>query len=196
MKTTGINKTVYRSDVISALDSFTSVRNVLAWEMFQDGQVRNYDGVIGDLKRLYPNIDFDSVIENVDPEGIAADENAIYALVDNIINKLIESGIYSSFLLTYNAPANLIYTDSSSLFSCEFAEYNKMIEEYNEIFTELSKATQNSKISNHSSSDGVSVTEYENGTSVIVNFNENEVSYNGNVIEKQSWKIVNGKAVQ
>lgn len=110
--------------------------------------------------------------------------------------KLIESGIYPSFLLTYNAPANLIYTDSSSLFSCEFAEYNKMIEEYNEIFTELSKATQNSKISNHSSSDGVSVTEYENGTSVIVNFNENEVSYNGTVIEKQSWKIVNGKAVQ
>lgn len=93
METTGINKTVYRSDVISALDSFTSVRNVLAWEMFQDGQVRNYDGVINDLQRLYPNIDFDSVTENVDPEGIAADENAIYALVDSIINKLIESGI-------------------------------------------------------------------------------------------------------
>ena len=93
METTGINKTVYRSNVISALDSFTSVRNVLAWEMFQDGQVRNYDGVIGDLQRLYPNIDFDSITENVDPESIAADENAIYALVDSIINKLIESGI-------------------------------------------------------------------------------------------------------
>lgn len=93
METTGINKTVYRSDVISALDSFTSVRNVLAWEMFQDGQVRNYNGVIGDLKRLYPNIDFDSVTENINPESIAADENAIYALVGNIINKLIESGI-------------------------------------------------------------------------------------------------------
>lgn len=93
METTGINKTVYRSDVISALDSFTSVRNVLAWEMFQDGQVRNYDGVIGDLQRLYPDIDFDSVTENINPESIAADEDAIYALVDNIINKLIESGI-------------------------------------------------------------------------------------------------------
>lgn len=93
METTGINKTVYRNDVISALDSFTSVRNVLAWEMFQDGQVRNYDGVLNDLQRLYPDIDFDSVTENVDPEGIAADEDAIYALVDNIINKLIESGI-------------------------------------------------------------------------------------------------------
>ena len=93
METTGINKTVYRSDVISALDSFTSVRNVLAWEMFQDGQVRNYDGVINDLQRLYPDIDFDSVTENINPESIAADENTIYALVDNIINKLIESGI-------------------------------------------------------------------------------------------------------
>lgn len=93
METTGINKTVYRNDVISALDSFTSVRNVLAWEMFQDGQVRNYDGVINDLQRLYPDIDFDSVTENINPESIATDENAIYALVDNIINKLIESGI-------------------------------------------------------------------------------------------------------
>lgn len=93
METTGINKTVYRNDVISALDSFTSVRNVLAWEMFQDGQVRNYDGVINDLQRLDPDIDFDSVTENINPESIAADEDAIYALVDNIINKLIESGI-------------------------------------------------------------------------------------------------------
>ena len=93
METTGINKTVYRSDVISALDSFTSVRNVLAWEMFQDGQVRNYDGVLNDLQRLYPDIDFDSVTENIDPESIAADEDAIYAFVDNIINKLIKSGI-------------------------------------------------------------------------------------------------------
>ena len=93
METTGINKTVYRSDVISALDSFTSVRNVLAWEMFQDGQVRNYDGVLNDLQRLYPDIDFDSVTENINPESIAADEDAIYTLVDNIINKLIESGI-------------------------------------------------------------------------------------------------------
>jgi len=93
METTGINKTVYRSDIISNLDSFTSVRNVLAWEMFQDGQVRNYDGVINDLQRLYPEVDFDSVTDNVDPESIAADEDAIYALVDNIINKLTEYGI-------------------------------------------------------------------------------------------------------
>ena len=93
MKTTGINKTVYRCDNISALDSFTSVRNVLAWEMFQDGQVRNYDGVIGDLKRLYPDIDFDSVTKNVDPESIAANEDAIYSVVDDILNKLIENGI-------------------------------------------------------------------------------------------------------
>ncbi len=93
METTGINKTVYRSDIISNLDSFTSVRNVLAWEMFQDGQVRNYDGVINDLQRLYPEVDFDSVTDNVDPESIAADKNAIYALVDNILNKLTEYGI-------------------------------------------------------------------------------------------------------
>jgi len=110
--------------------------------------------------------------------------------------KLIESGIYPSFLLTAEAPSALIYTDSASLFSCEYAEYSEMIAEYDRIFKSLSKSTNSSAISNHSSNNGVSVTEYENGTMVIVNYNDYDVEYNGETVEKQSWKILEGKAVK
>lgn len=110
--------------------------------------------------------------------------------------KLIESGIYPSFLLTAEAPSSLIYTDSASLFSCEYAEYSEMIAEYDRIFKSLSKSTNSSAISNHSSNNGVSVTEYENGTMVIVNYNDYDVEYNGETVEKQSWKILEGKAVK
>jgi len=99
-------------------------------------------------------------------------------------------------LLTAEAPSALIYTDSASLFSCEYAEYSEMIAEYDRIFKSLSKSTNSSAISNHSSNNGVSVTEYENGTMVIVNYNDYDVEYNGETVEKQSWKILEGKAVK
>ena len=110
--------------------------------------------------------------------------------------KLVESGVYPSFLLTYESPAELIYTDSSSLFSCEYSEYKEMMTEYNDVFTRLTTATECGKISNHFIKDGVAVTTYENGAEVIVNYNKKAVVYNGNTVEAQSFIIVGGKAVQ
>lgn len=110
--------------------------------------------------------------------------------------KLIESGVYPSFLLTYEAPSKLIYTDSASLFSCEYSEYQEMIEEYNAIFSKLSKITAGSVICDHISKDGISVTTYENGAQIIVNYNDSAVDYNGVSVKKQSWAIIQGKAVE
>lgn len=110
--------------------------------------------------------------------------------------KLIESGVYPSFLLTYESASDLIYTDSSSIFSCEYKEYKDMIIEYNEIFTELSEATAGSKISDHTSQDGINAMTYENGTVVVVNYNDTDAEYNGNTVAAQSYLILSGKAVQ
>lgn len=108
--------------------------------------------------------------------------------------KLIESGIYPSFLLTYESPSSLIYTDSASLFSCQYSEYREMISEYDKIFSELTMLTKGSTIADHSFKDGVSVTSYENGTRVIVNYNDTAVEYNGNKVEGQSYMFLSGKA--
>ncbi len=110
--------------------------------------------------------------------------------------KLIESGVYPSFLLTYESPSELIYTDSASLFSCEYGEYSGMITEYDKIFTELYAKTQSGAIKDHSLENGLSVTTYENGAQVIVNYNKTDKTYNGNTVSAQSYLIVDGKAVQ
>lgn len=110
--------------------------------------------------------------------------------------KLIESGIYPSFLLTSESPSELIYTDSASLFSCQYSEYKETIKEYNEIFTKLYSLTANSKIWDHTQSNGVAVTTYENGAKVAVNYNKSAVQYDGNTIEGQSYLFIDGKAGQ
>lgn len=110
--------------------------------------------------------------------------------------KLIESGVYPSFLLTYESPSELIYTDSASLFSCQYSEYKEMIAEYDKIFTELTKLTNGSAIKDHSVNNGIAVTAYENGALVVVNYNQKAVQYNGETIEGQSYLFLNGKAVQ
>ena len=108
--------------------------------------------------------------------------------------KLIESGIYPSFLLSYESPSELIYTDSAALFSCQYSEYREMIAEYDKAFTELTKLTKGSLISDHSTDGGVSVTTYENGTKVVVNYNRDDVEYNGKNVEGQSYIILSGEA--
>lgn len=110
--------------------------------------------------------------------------------------KLIESGVYPSFLLSYESPSELIYTDSASLFSCQYSEYVEMIEDYNKVFEDIATLTEKSKISNHSKNGGVSVTEYENGAKVVVNFNKEAADYNGTQINGYSYLLLDGKAVQ
>jgi hypothetical protein len=69
-----------------------------------------------------------------------------------------------------------------------------MIAEYNKAFTELTKLTKGSLISDHSTDGGVSVTTYENGTKVVVNYNKDDVEYNGKNVEGQSYIILSGEA--
>lgn len=110
--------------------------------------------------------------------------------------KLIESCVYPSFLLTYESPSQLLYTDSSSLFSCEYNEYKEMIADYDKIFTEVSAAVGSGVITDHSNENGVSVTTYENGTRVVVNYNKQAVSFEETTVDAQSYVILSGKAVQ
>lgn len=110
--------------------------------------------------------------------------------------KLIESGVYPSFLLTDESPSKLLYTDSSSLFSCEYKEYKEMIKDYDKAFAELFTKVGSGVIEKHSEQNGVAVTVYENGTRVVVNYNKNSVNFEGTTVDAQSYVILSGKAVQ
>ncbi len=110
--------------------------------------------------------------------------------------KLIENGVYPSFLLTFKSPSELIYTDSASLFSCEYGEYSEMITEYYDTFSKLAKAVDKGRITEHSFENGIGVTTYENGTAVVVNYNKTDVQYESNSIKAQSYCILDRGAVQ
>lgn len=106
--------------------------------------------------------------------------------------KMIESGVYPSFLLTMQAPSELLYTDSASVFSCEYAEYADMLIEYDKIFRELDDATRGAVIEDYRRQDGVSSVTYSNGTVVTVNFNSTDTQADGQPLAAQSYLVKAG----
>lgn len=109
--------------------------------------------------------------------------------------KMVESGVYPSFLLTRENPAEMIYTDSASLYSCEYEEYAGMIQEYYDIFRALHESTGGAYIKGYERQDGVSRVTYSNGTVVIVNFNKQETEAWGRVLAPLSYIIEKGDDV-
>lgn len=97
--------------------------------------------------------------------------------------KLIETGVYPSFLLTYESPTVLQYTNSSWNYSSDYRQYVEVIARFNESLKEVNEKTSGAQIIKHEQNyDGVTdltkVT-YSNGAIVYVNFSENTVSADG-----------------
>ena len=85
-------KKIYRCDAISSVDDFLSAREVLKLEMFGDEYeegLRNFDGVISDIERLFPDFNTEELMETFDVERLEHDEEYRYSLVDWLI-KLLE----------------------------------------------------------------------------------------------------------
>jgi hypothetical protein len=85
------NKKVYRCDAISSVDGFLSVKDVLKLEMFgEDGDdgLRNFDGVLSDLERLFPDFNANEVLENFDINKLEYDDKDRYEFVDAVIETL------------------------------------------------------------------------------------------------------------
>ena len=85
-------KKIYRCDAISSVDDFLSAREVLKLEMFGDEYeegLRNFDGVISDIERLFPDFNTEELMETFDVEQLEHDEEYRYSLVDWLI-KLLE----------------------------------------------------------------------------------------------------------
>lgn len=107
--------------------------------------------------------------------------------------KLIETGVYPSFLLTYESPTVLQYTNSSWNYSSDYRQYVEVIARFNESLKEVNEKTSGAQIIKHEQNyDGVTdltkVT-YSNGAIVYVNFSENTVSADGGTINGLDYKI-------
>lgn len=89
--------------------------------------------------------------------------------------KLVETGIYPSFYLTYENPSELIYTNSSDVYTAQYSVYRDQILNYYDELSEVSERTKGSMIVNHEITDtGVTIVRYDNGVKLYINYDETE----------------------
>lgn len=105
--------------------------------------------------------------------------------------ELVETGICPSFYLTWEDPVDLLYTNSSDLYTSRYGVYkNEIIDYYNQLKA-VSDETEGAVIvDREKTADNVAVVTYSNGVKVYVNYNEKSVTCDGIALEGMSYKVV------
>lgn len=103
--------------------------------------------------------------------------------------KLIETGIYPSFYLTYENPADLIYTNSNDIYSSKYSMYKSMIVEYYKELKAFNELVEDSYIIKHICNNNLTIVTYDNGIKVYVNYSSTDKIADGLTIPALSYKI-------
>ena len=103
--------------------------------------------------------------------------------------QMVESGMYPSFYLTWEDSSQLIYTNSSNLYSLEYDSYRDTIVEYDTALRALAEMTGDACISNHEVlKNGLVKVSYDNGVVIYVNYTETALSADGLTVDALSYK--------
>ena len=104
--------------------------------------------------------------------------------------QMVESGIYPSFYLTWGETSQLLYTNSSNLYSLEFETYRDTVAEYDAELRGLAERTAGAYITEHQTlSSGVVKVIYSNGVVIYVNYTEQDYTADGVTVEALSYKV-------
>lgn len=104
--------------------------------------------------------------------------------------KLVETGIYPSFYLTWEDPVDLLYTNSSDLYTSRFQVYKSEITDYYNRLKAVSDAVAGAVVTDREkTADNVAVVTYSNGVKIYVNYNEQPVTCDGIALEGMSYKL-------
>lgn len=96
------------------------------------------------------------------------------------ILRLIDYNVYPSYLLTEASASELANSNMSYLYSSRFDTWEEdIVEHYGKVNEILSKVKGAGIVRRTVPAAGVSVTEYENGVTVAVNYTDEEVTVNG-----------------
>lgn len=104
--------------------------------------------------------------------------------------KLVETGIYPSYYITYEDSSKLIYTNSSDVYTSKYDTYrDRIISTYKELKA-IDDKIQGSTIVNHEILDnGVVAVTYDNGVRILVNYSEKEQIAYGETVDAMSYKV-------
>ena len=123
---------------------------------------------------------------------------ALYAKASNgydtreMTLKLIEAGVFPQFSMIYSDISQLREAEAEIL--CESFETvrDKALQVYEEVSSALKKAEGKAIVLHKKIQDNVTVTTYENGYTVVVNYNAKPVTVKGKTIESRSWSAFDG----
>ncbi len=105
--------------------------------------------------------------------------------------KLIETGSYPSFYITKESAADLIYTNSSDIYSSQYDVYKEEIVSYTSELKAVYEAVAGAVITGHEILDnGVRVVTYSNGVQIYLNYSSAAQTVDGVSIDTMSYKVV------
>ena len=109
--------------------------------------------------------------------------------------QMVEAGVYPSFYLTYEKSSDLIYTNSSDLYSTEFSTYRDVISEYDKALREVNDAVKDAFITKHEKAEnGVTGVTYSNGVKIYVNYTGTAQTVDGVTVDGMSYSYKVGEA--
>ena len=104
---------------------------------------------------------------------------------------MLECGAYPSFLVTAESPVELRDTNSSYIYTSEFSTLEGRIREYAEGIGSVLKRVEGIGIAKHEPlADNVVYVEYENGLSMIINYNHRDYVDGQTSVPALSYTII------
>lgn len=105
--------------------------------------------------------------------------------------KLVETGSYPSFYITKESAADLIYTNSSNIYSSQYDVYKDEIVEYTGALKKVYEAVKGAVITGHEIlANDVRLVTYSNGVQIYLNYGTFAQTVNGVSIDTMSYKVV------
>lgn len=104
--------------------------------------------------------------------------------------KIVETGSYPSFYITKESSSELLYTNSSDIYSSEYDVYRDTILEYSRSLQALNEKVAGAFIVGHEiSGNGVTVITYDNGIKIYVNYSLTDQTVDGITIGAMSYEV-------
>ncbi|MCM1057938.1 MAG: DUF5696 domain-containing protein [Firmicutes bacterium] len=102
--------------------------------------------------------------------------------------KMVETGTCPSFYITKESSADLIYTNSSDIYSSEYDVYRNDIISYTKELEAVHEKTAGASIVEHEiKGNGITVVTYDNGVKIYLNYSTEQQSADGHTLEGMSY---------
>jgi hypothetical protein len=112
---------------------------------------------------------------------------------DADILRMVDYNIYPNFVLTEEPAYLLSDTNSSNYYSTEYELYVDLIDSiYDTVDDALSGVIGVNWINRVVVENGVILNSYENGVEILINYTDDEITYNGVVVKPLSYEVIGG----